>query len=41
MLEPARRSRFALRWHTWLLLVAVVAYGVAFAMHWDLSLIHI
>lgn len=34
-LEPARRSRFALRWHTWLLLVAVVAYGVAFAMHWD------
>ncbi|MGF6198826.1 SdiA-regulated domain-containing protein [Pseudomonas laurylsulfatiphila] len=34
-LKPARRSRFALRWHTWLLLVAVVAYGVAFAMHWD------
>ncbi|WP_460158022.1 SdiA-regulated domain-containing protein [Pseudomonas sp. S2_H10] len=34
-LEPVRRSRFALRWHTWLLLVAVVAYGVAFAMHWD------
>ena len=34
-LRPARRSRFALRWHTWLLLVAVVAYGVAFAMHWD------
>jgi uncharacterized protein YjiK len=34
-LKPARRSRFALRWHTWLLLVAVVAYGIAFAMHWD------
>jgi uncharacterized protein YjiK len=34
-LKPARRSRFSLRWHTWLLLVAVVAYGVAFAMHWD------
>jgi uncharacterized protein YjiK len=34
-LKPARRSRFALRWQIWLLLVAVVAYGVAFAMHWD------
>ena len=34
-LEPARRSRFALRWQIWLLLVVVVAYGVAFAMHWD------
>lgn len=34
-LEPVRRSRFALRWRTWLLLAAVVAYGVAFAMHWD------
>jgi uncharacterized protein YjiK len=34
-LKPARRSRFALRWYTWLLLVAVVAYGVAFAMYWD------
>ncbi|NUT75270.1 SdiA-regulated domain-containing protein [Pseudomonas sp. C1C7] len=34
-LKHARRSRFALRWYTWLLLVAVVAYGVAFAMHWD------
>lgn len=34
-LEPVRRSRFALRWHTWLLLVAAVAYGVAFAMQWD------
>jgi uncharacterized protein YjiK len=34
-LKPARRSRFALRWQIWLLLVVVVAYGVAFAMHWD------
>ncbi|RAI67310.1 DNA-binding protein [Pseudomonas fluorescens] len=34
-LKPARRSRFALRWQIWLLLVAVVAYGVAFSMHWD------
>ncbi|WP_433737689.1 SdiA-regulated domain-containing protein [Pseudomonas putida] len=34
-LKPARRSRFALRWYVWLLLVAVVVYGVAFAMHWD------
>jgi uncharacterized protein YjiK len=34
-LEPVPRSRFALRWRTWLLLAAVVAYGVAFAMHWD------
>ncbi|MGY2263219.1 SdiA-regulated domain-containing protein [Pseudomonas sp. SDO55104_S430] len=33
--KPARRSRFALRWYTWLLLVVVVAYGLAFAMHWD------
>ncbi|WPN47000.1 MULTISPECIES: SdiA-regulated domain-containing protein [unclassified Pseudomonas] len=34
-LKTARRSRFALRWYTWLLLVAAIAYGVAFAMHWD------
>jgi uncharacterized protein YjiK len=34
-LKPARRSRFALRWHHWLLLAAAIAYGVAFAMHWD------
>ncbi|WP_160104818.1 SdiA-regulated domain-containing protein [Pseudomonas izuensis] len=33
--KSARRSRFALRWYVWLFLVAVVAYGVAFAMHWD------
>ncbi|BCX71083.1 SdiA-regulated domain-containing protein [Pseudomonas izuensis] len=35
MFKSARRSRFALRWYVWLFLVAVVAYGVAFAMHWD------
>ena len=33
--KTARRSRFALRWYSWLLLVAAIAYGVAFAMHWD------
>jgi uncharacterized protein YjiK len=30
-----RRSRFALRWYSWLLLAAAAAYGLAFAMHWD------
>ncbi|WP_448089255.1 SdiA-regulated domain-containing protein [Pseudomonas azerbaijanoccidentalis] len=34
-LKTARRSRFALRWYTWLLLVIAAAYGLAFAMHWD------
>ena len=34
-LETARRSRFVMRWYSWLLLVAVAAYGLAFAMHWD------
>ncbi|MHC8302846.1 SdiA-regulated domain-containing protein [Pseudomonas sp. ZS1P83] len=34
-LKTARRSRFVTRWYSWLLLVAAVAYGVAFAMHWD------
>jgi uncharacterized protein YjiK len=34
-LKTTRRSRFALPWYAWLLLVAVIAYGVAFAMHWD------
>ena len=34
-LKTARRSRFAMRWYSWLLLVAVAAYGLAFAMHWD------
>lgn len=33
-LKSARRSRFAMRWYSWLLLVAA-AYGLAFAMHWD------
>ncbi|POA47836.1 DNA-binding protein [Pseudomonas sp. MPR-ANC1] len=34
-LKSPRRSRFALRWYAWLLLVIAVAYGLAFAMHWD------
>ncbi|WP_192562757.1 SdiA-regulated domain-containing protein [Pseudomonas gozinkensis] len=34
-LKPARRSRFALRWYSWLLLAAAAAYGLAYAMHWD------
>jgi uncharacterized protein YjiK len=34
-LKPARRSRFAMRWYFWLLLVIAAAYGLAFAMHWD------
>jgi uncharacterized protein YjiK len=34
-LKTARRSRFVMRWYSWLLLVAVAAYGLAFAMHWD------
>jgi uncharacterized protein YjiK len=33
--KTARRSRFALRWYTWLMLLAAIAYGIAFAMHWD------
>jgi uncharacterized protein YjiK len=31
----ARRARFGLPWYAWLLLAAVAAYGLAFAMHWD------
>ncbi|MEJ5061603.1 MULTISPECIES: SdiA-regulated domain-containing protein [unclassified Pseudomonas] len=34
-LKPGRRSRFALRWYTWLFLAVAAAYGLAFAMHWD------
>jgi uncharacterized protein YjiK len=34
-LKTARRSRFAMRWYSWLLLVVAAAYGLAFAMHWD------
>ncbi|WP_285419113.1 SdiA-regulated domain-containing protein [Pseudomonas sp. efr-133-TYG-5] len=33
--KPARRSRFALRWYSWLLLVVAAAYALAYAMHWD------
>lgn len=29
------RSRFALRWYSWLLLVGAIVYGVAWVMHWD------
>ena len=32
---PKPRSRFALRWYSWLLLAGVIAYGVSWAMHWD------
>jgi uncharacterized protein YjiK len=34
-LKSARRSRFSLRWYSWLILVLIAAYGLAFAMHWD------
>lgn len=34
-LKPLRRSRFAMRWYSWLLLAIAAAYGLAFAMHWD------
>ncbi|PMU10126.1 MULTISPECIES: SdiA-regulated domain-containing protein [unclassified Pseudomonas] len=34
-LKTVRRSRFVMRWYSWLLLVAAAAYGLAFAMHWD------
>ncbi|WP_226500879.1 SdiA-regulated domain-containing protein [Pseudomonas sp. RSB 5.4] len=34
-LKTSRRSRFALRWYVWLLLVLAVAYGLAHIMHWD------
>lgn len=34
-LKTARRSRFFMRWYSWLLLVVAAAYGLAFAMHWD------
>ncbi|WP_419794281.1 SdiA-regulated domain-containing protein [Pseudomonas palleroniana] len=29
------RSRFALRWYSWLFLAGTIIYGVAWAMHWD------
>ncbi|WP_085655864.1 SdiA-regulated domain-containing protein [Pseudomonas sp. B11(2017)] len=34
-LKSARRPRFVMRWYSWLLLVGAVAYGLAYAMHWD------
>ncbi|MCF4995727.1 DNA-binding protein [Pseudomonas syringae] len=34
-LKTTRRSRFAMRWYSWLLLAAVVAFGVAHVLHWD------
>ncbi|MHC8341614.1 SdiA-regulated domain-containing protein [Pseudomonas sp. HLT2-19-2] len=34
-LKTARRSRFVMRWYSWLLLGAAAVYGLAFAMHWD------
>lgn len=34
-LKTARRSRFAMRWYSWVLLIAIALYGLAFAMHWD------
>ncbi|QJI31628.1 SdiA-regulated domain-containing protein [Pseudomonas sp. ADAK18] len=33
--KPARRSRFFMRWYSWLLLVGVITYGVSWLMHWD------
>lgn len=34
-LKTAHRSRFVMRWYSWLLLVGVIVYGLAYAMHWD------
>ncbi|MCE6981482.1 DNA-binding protein [Pseudomonas frederiksbergensis] len=34
-LKTARRSRFVMRWYSWLLLAAAAVYGLVFAMHWD------
>ncbi|MFC6337099.1 DNA-binding protein [Pseudomonas sp. CCM 7891] len=33
--KPTRRSRFAMRWYSWLFLAGVIIYGVSWAMHWD------
>lgn len=33
--DTVRRSRFAMGWYSWLLLVLAMGYGLAFAMHWD------
>ncbi|UNM19768.1 SdiA-regulated domain-containing protein [Pseudomonas sp. ArH3a] len=32
---PKPRSRFALRWYSWLFLAGAIVYGVAWLMHWD------
>ena len=32
---PKSRSRFALRWYSWLFLAGAIVYGVAWLMHWD------
>ena len=34
-LTPKPRSRFALRWYSWLFLAGAIVYGIAWAMHWD------
>jgi len=34
-LKPTLRSRFAMRWYSWLFLAGAIIYGVAWAMHWD------
>lgn len=34
-LKTAHRSRLVMRWYSWLLLVGVIVYGLAYAMHWD------
>ena len=34
-LKTARRSRFAMRWYSWVLLALAALYGLAYAMHWD------
>jgi len=33
--KPTLRSRFAMRWYSWLFLAGAIIYGVAWAMHWD------
>ena len=32
---PKPRSRFSLRWYSWLFLAGAIVYGVAWLMHWD------
>ncbi|KAA0950378.1 MULTISPECIES: SdiA-regulated domain-containing protein [unclassified Pseudomonas] len=33
--KPSRRSRFVMRWYSWLFLAGSIIYGVSWAMHWD------